>query len=124
MTSKQRNISSRAAKMRRQAKARAVRSTRTPSPKRANFPTTLEAFKMGLAVGHLPVLCSNGQVRQLTYDRIREHLNAAVTAEGEPPLNAGELARFLADSLASGEMGMRTDGLWFTSEDFFAEVQS
>ncbi|MER5277719.1 hypothetical protein ABT025_18440 [Streptomyces sp. NPDC002809] len=120
MTSKQRNTSSRTAKLRHQAKARAERSTHTPSPKLASFPATLEAFKVGLAIGHLPVLCSDGQVRQLTYDRLRDHLNAVFTSEGEPPLSAGELTRFLADSLASGEMGMRTDGVWFTSEDFFA----
>ncbi|MFW3477392.1 hypothetical protein [Streptomyces microflavus] len=53
-------------------------------------------------MGHLPVLCSDGQVRQLTYDRMRDHLNASFAADDEPPLSAGELASFLADDLASG----------------------
>ncbi|MFF2411825.1 hypothetical protein [Streptomyces sp. NPDC058092] len=123
MSSKKNNT--RAAKIRRQAKARAERSTRTPSPKAASLPVALEAFKQALAVGHLSVLCSDGQVRQLTYDRMRDHLNAEFATDGEPPLSAEELTRLLADDLASGEMAMRTDGVWVTSKDYFAtpEVQ-
>ncbi|MYR75133.1 MULTISPECIES: hypothetical protein [unclassified Streptomyces] len=122
---KKRNTSSRAAKVQRQAKAHAARSTRPTSPEIAAFPATLEALKQALAVGHLPMLCSDGQVRQLTYDQMRDHLNASFTADGEPPLSPGELARFLANDLTSGEMAMRTDGVWVTSEDYFAmpEVQ-
>ncbi|MEU8740564.1 hypothetical protein [Streptomyces halstedii] len=116
---KKRNTSSRA------AKARAARSTRTPSPKAASLPVALEAFKQALAVnGHIPVLCDGGQVRQLTYDRMRDHLNAQFAADGEPPLSAGELTGLLADNLVSGEMGMRTNGVWFTSEDYFATPEA
>ncbi|MEU5490279.1 hypothetical protein AB0G98_21390 [Streptomyces sp. NPDC020196] len=125
-SNKKHNTSTKAARAQRLAKARAARSTRAASPKLAAFPAALEALKEALVVGHLPVLCSDGQVRQLTYDRMRDHLNDSFAADGEPFLSAGELARFLADDLASGAMAMRTDGLWSVNEDYFAtpEAQS
>ncbi|MFI9194108.1 hypothetical protein ACIG0A_33020 [Streptomyces californicus] len=117
---KKRNTSTKAARAQRLAKARAARSTRAASPKLAAFPAALEALKQALAVGHLPVLCSDGQVRQLTYGRMRNHLNDSFAADGEPPLSARELSRLLADDLTSGAMVMRTDGVWVISEDYFA----
>ncbi|MBD3550927.1 hypothetical protein [Streptomyces sp. SP18CM02] len=119
-SNKKRNTSAKAARAQRLAKAHAARSTRAASPKLAAFPAALEALKEALAVGHLPVLCPDGQVRQLTYDRMRNHLNDSFAADGEPPLNARELSRLLADDLTSGAMAMRTDGVWVISEDYFA----
>ncbi|WP_331746685.1 hypothetical protein [Streptomyces sp. NBC_00842] len=124
MSSKKRNVSSRTAKLQRQARARAERSTHTPAPKPASFPAALQAFEQAFAIGHLPALRSNGQVQELTFDRIREHFNAEFAADGEPPLSAGELSRLLADDLVSGEMAMRADGVWLVSEDYFTDREA
>lgn len=122
---KKRNPSSRAAKVQRQAKARAARSTRTPSLRLASLPEALEAFEQACAVGYLSVIRPDGHVQKLTFDRIRDHFNAAFAADGESPLEPGELAGLLADDLREGEMAMRTDGVWAVHESYFAtpEVQ-
>ncbi|WP_331728988.1 hypothetical protein OG693_39160 (plasmid) [Streptomyces sp. NBC_01259] len=120
MTSKQRNTSSRAAKMRRQAKARGARSTRTPSPKLASLSESLKAFEQACAVGYLSAIHPDGHVQQLSFDRIRDHFNAAFAADGESPLAPDELATLLAADLREGEMAMRTDGVWAVHESYFA----
>lgn len=122
---KKRNSSTKATKVRRQAKARAERSTRTPELKLASLPEALAALEQACAVGYLNVIRPDGHVQKLTFDRIRDRLNAAFAAEDEPLLEPGELAGLLADELRDGEMAMRTDGVWAVHESYFAtpEVQ-
>ncbi|MFB8122079.1 hypothetical protein ACFVG1_12905 [Streptomyces bacillaris] len=122
---KKRNTSAKAARAQRLAKARAARSTRTPSLKLASLPEALAAFEQACAVGYLNVLRPSGHVQKLTFDRIRDRLNAAFAADGEPPLEPGELAGLLADELRDGEMAMRSDGMWAVHESYLAtpEVQ-
>ncbi|WP_043368978.1 hypothetical protein, partial [Streptomyces griseus] len=76
-------------------------------------------------VGYLNVIRPDGHVQKLTFDRIRDRLNAAFAAEDEPLLEPGELAGLLADELRDGEMAMRTDAVWAVHESYFAtpEVQ-
>ncbi|MGW9238105.1 hypothetical protein ACWGRL_05110 [[Kitasatospora] papulosa] len=122
---KKRSTSSRAAKVQRQAKARAARSTGASALKLASLPEALAAFEQACAAGYLSVIRPDGQVQKLTLDRIRDHFNAAFAADGEAPLEPGELAGLLADDLRDGEMAMRTDGVWAVHESYFAtpEVQ-
>lgn len=117
---KKRSTNSRAAKVQRQNKARAARSTRAPSPKLASLTEALEAFEQACAVGYLRVIRPDGHVQKLAFDRIRDHFNAAFAADGESPLAPGELAGLPADELREGEMAMRTDGVWAVHESYFA----
>ncbi|WP_399559185.1 hypothetical protein OH809_45270 (plasmid) [Streptomyces sp. NBC_00873] len=123
MTSKKRNTSSRTAKLRRQAKARAERSTRT-APDWAPLPAALEAFEQACAIGYLRVRRPDGQIEELTLTRIRDYLNAAYAASDESPLEPGELADLLSADLRDGEMAMWTDGLWSVNEDYFATPEA
>ncbi|THA29145.1 hypothetical protein E6R18_24860 [Streptomyces sp. A1277] len=118
MSSKKRT-SSRAAKLRQQTQAR---TTRTPAPKTAPFQDALEALTRDLAAGHLQVLCPDGQVRQLTYDRLREQRTADLARLNErfgldfslpqqPAAAAQQIAQYLADDLLLGAMSMRNNGV-------------
>lgn len=121
---KKRSTSSRAAKVQRQAKARAARSTRT-SREWAAFPDMIAALTQACALGYLRVLRPSGDIEDLPLTHIRDYLNAAYASDGEPPLDPGELAEMLGGDLRDGEMAMWTDGLWSVNEDYFAtpEVQ-
>lgn len=128
MSSKKRT-NSRAAKLRQKTQAR---TTRTPAPKTAPFHDALEALTRGLAAGQLPVLCPDGQVRQLTYDRLREQLTAGLARLNErfgldfslpqqPTAAAQQIAQYLANDLLLGAITMRTNGVWLLPENYFAD---
>ncbi|MFF3547142.1 hypothetical protein ACFYXD_35555 [Streptomyces platensis] len=117
MSRKKRNTSSRAAKVRRQAQARAARQQNHVS---TDWDSTLAAFTQAMATGSLRMMCDDGEARDVTITQIREHINAGLAADGEEPVTTEEFAAFLEEDLRIGALRLRSDGLWDSVVDYSA----
>ena len=115
------NRSSRSRKLARQTKARVNRSL-PPVPRLVASPAEARAaLEQGSALGYFPVASEDGQVRQVTFQQISDWHEASYAANGEPPLEPGELDEILMHDVMFGRLRLRTDGLWESSQAYFAD---
>lgn len=122
MSRKTRSTSARAAKQRRQSKALAGRRAQRSQ---IEFAHATAALDEALAAGSLQMLCPDGQVRELTVERMWAHIEADLAGDGEPPLGDYEAFRWVARvDLESGALWLRPDGLWESDEDYFTDRQA
>jgi len=119
MPKKSRNTSARAAKLRRQARSLAVRREGQAN---ADWDSTLAAFTDSVAAGVFRMVCPDGEIRDLTLERMRAHMEADITPDGMEPFgDHATFLHFLAVDLEFGAFRLRPDGLWETTEDYFTD---
>ncbi|MDX3531947.1 hypothetical protein P1P75_37510 [Streptomyces sp. ID05-39B] len=112
------NRSSRSQKLARQSKARASRAV-PPMPRLVASPLEARTVLEQVAgTGHFALIDSNGQRQQVTMRHIRDWHNASLTADGQPPLEPGELAEILMHDFMFGRLRLRTDGPWESDDDY------
>lgn len=112
---KPRNTSARAAKMRRQTKALAVRRGQQA---RTDLKGMLDAFAAAAATGALEMIAPDGTRYTATIENIRRHINAELAQDGEPPADTAEAAQLLADDILIGALYLRPDGVWESAIDY------
>ena len=113
---KSRHTSARAAKMRRQAKTTAARRSQQA---RTDLERMLDAFAVSAATGAaLEMVTPDGTRYTATLDNIRQHINAGLAQDGEPPADAAEAAQLLADDILIGALYLRPDGVWESAVDY------
>jgi hypothetical protein len=114
------NRSSRSKKLTRQAKARTSRSL-PPVPRLVASPAEARSALERVAIdGHFQMAGPEGQTHTVTFQAISDWHNASYAANGEPPLELGELSEILMHDFMFGRLRLRTDGLWESDADYFA----
>ncbi|MEV6146348.1 hypothetical protein [Streptomyces sp. NPDC051992] len=115
------NRSSRTQKLAHQAAARTNRGL--PSvPRIVTSPADARAALEQVGItGAFPMAGPDGQVRQVTWRQISDWHHTSLAAKEEPPLEPGELTEILLQDLMFGRLRLRTDGLWESSEAYFAD---
>lgn len=112
------NRSSRSKKLARQTKARVSRSL-PPVPRLVASASEARAVLERVATaGYFPVAGPDGQTLTVTLQQIRDWHNASLAADGEPPLEPGELSEILVHDFIFGRLRLRTDGLWESDDDY------
>lgn len=120
MPKKTRNRSSKQAKQHRQAKALAARQEIRGE---AHQQDTLSAASAAIAAGGFDIIGPDGQERFVSLERMREHVNADLAADGEdefPDLKSF-VTHHLANELEWGMLWLRKDGRWGTAEDYLTD---
>lgn len=113
------NRSARATKARRQAKALAVRRA---GEVKTDWQNTLDSFAQSIGEGSFQMLCQNGEVRTLTLDRMRAHMEADIIPDdGEPFGDFDTFLHFAYVDLEAGFLWLRPDGVWESREDYFTD---
>ena len=64
---------------------------------------------------------TNGETREVTYQQISDWHNASYAANGEPPLEPGEVDEILTHDVMFGRLRLRPDGLWESGQAYFAD---
>lgn len=119
MPKKSRSTSTRAAKLRRRARSLAVR----PEGQAAtDWDATLAACTASIAAGVFRMVCPDGEVRDVTLERMRTHMEADITPDGMEPFgDHATFVHFLAVDLQYGALWLRPDGLWQSNEDYLTD---
>lgn len=115
------NRSNRTKKLARQNKARFRSQTVRTTTDVAEMRAALERVALS---GAFPVPGSDGEIRQVSYRQIVDWHNAGLAADGEPPLEPGELPQLLLDDVMFGHLRLRTDGLWECDQPYFQDAAS
>lgn len=117
MSSKKRSTSSRDAKLRRQAKARAVRQAGQTA---TDWDSTYMAFTQAVTAGVFRIVGDDGHDREVTVGQMRAHIDAGLAKDGEEPVTTQELVDFLYEDLRMGSLALRSDGMWSSRIDYLA----
>jgi FKBP-type peptidyl-prolyl cis-trans isomerase (trigger factor) len=118
MPKKTKNRSSKQARYDRQARARAARREQQIN---AVIEATQAAFPAALASGAFAVLTDDGPLK-ITLEEMRERINADLANEGEPALDANELADMLTEEVAEGCIVRLPSGMWRFPEAYLPKV--
>jgi hypothetical protein len=112
------NLSNRTRKLQRQAKAHAHRHG---ARSHIDITAMYAALEQVAVTGHFAMAGTDGQPQHLPYRRVVDWHNAALAADGEPPLEFGELTTILIDDVMFGRLRLRPDGLWESDDDYFTD---
>jgi hypothetical protein len=115
------NRSTRSQKIARQNKARNSRGLQPVPRIVASPPQAQAALQSAFTAQDFPMVASDEQTRRVTLQHIADWLEADYAAKGEPDLEPGELIEILTHDVMFGRLRVRTDGLWESSQPYFAD---